>query len=69
MCNFALFDDDIIGVRGTWPSLHCEREIEREAITDGMNTQIYSILSILTAAKRIFIFPVTAGERSMIIIV
>ena len=22
MCNFALFNDDIIGVRGTWPSLH-----------------------------------------------
>ena len=25
MFNFALFNDDIIGVRGTWPSLHYVR--------------------------------------------
>ena len=25
MCNFALFNDDIIGVRGTWLSLHYVR--------------------------------------------
>ena len=25
LCNFALFNDDIIGVRDTWPSLHYMR--------------------------------------------
>ena len=25
LCNFALFNDDIIRVRGTWPSLHYMR--------------------------------------------